>query len=204
MSTRGKVFVLSGPSGSGKHTILKELLKRDEHLVLSVSATTRPARPGEIDGKDYYFLDREDFLRRVEKGEFVEWADVHGHLYGTLRSELARRMESGKDVLLQVDIQGMRSLQKSGLGAVTIFVVPPSLDELKRRLDTRGTESDEDLAVRLANARRELEAQDDYDYIVVNDVLEDAVNRTAGVIREVRNREEHKQTAATSGVRQKE
>lgn len=166
-----------------------ELLKRDPELVLSVSATTRPPRAGEKHGKDYYFLSREDFLRRVENREFVEYAKVHGYLYGTMRSELERHLESGKDVLLQVDVQGMRGLKNAGVEAVTVFIMPPSLEELRKRLNRRGTESDTHLALRLDNASREMEAQGDYDYVVVNDMLSKAVEEAYRIILD--NRDEN-------------
>ncbi len=179
--------MFSGPSGSGKHSIIAELLKRDPNLVLSVSATTRTPRAGEQHGKDYYFLSHEDFMRRVQNNEFVEYAHVHGHLYGTLRSELSRHVETGKDVILQVDVQGMRGLKNAGLDAVTVFIVPPSLEELRKRLDKRGTESEEHLALRLANAQREMQAQNDYDYVVVNDILNKAVDEAHRIIRDIRD-----------------
>lgn len=187
MQRNGRIFVISGPSGSGKHAIIKELLLKDPRLVLSVSATTRPARPGEANGKDYYFLSPEEFSRKIENNEFVEWAQVHGHRYGTLRTELLRHVESGKDVILQVDVQGMHGLKKANLDTTTIFIVPPSLEELRKRLNKRGTESEEALAVRLANAQQELSAQKDYDYVVVNDVLPKAVEEVYRIIEETRN-----------------
>ncbi|HOJ33471.1 MAG TPA: guanylate kinase [Candidatus Hydrogenedentes bacterium] len=187
MQKNGKIFIISGPSGSGKHAIIKELIDKDPRLVLSISATTRPARPGEVNGKDYYFLSQEEFSKKIENNEFVEWAQVHGYRYGTLRAELLRHIESGKDVILQVDVQGMRGLKQADLDTITIFIVPPSLEELRKRLNKRGTESEEALAIRLANAQHELNAQRDYDYIVVNDVLPKAVEEVQRIIEETRH-----------------
>ena len=184
MTARSTVFVLSGPSGSGKHAVLKELTKRDPSLVLTVTATTRPPREGEVQGRDYLFLSREEFIRRIEAGEFVEWADVHGCLYGTLRSELERHLDSGKLVFLQLDVQGMRSLKKAGLDVQTIFLMPPSIEELAARLEKRGTDPPEVIRERLQNALEEMEAREEYDYVVVNDTLPHAVEAIERIIQE--------------------
>lgn len=183
MSHSGSVFVVSGPSGTGKHSVLKELLKRDKQLALCITATTRPPREGEVDKRDYVFLDSEEFLGQVEAGEFVEWARIYGFLYGTPRSELERHLASGKDVLLQVDVQGMRSLKKTGLDVVSIFLLPPSFEELAARLHKRGKDSSQAIAVRLENARREMEAQSEYDRVVVNDTIPHAVGRLETIVR---------------------
>jgi guanylate kinase len=188
MAERGILFVVSAPSGAGKHTILERVLRDDPQLEFAVSATSRTPRPGEVEGKDYYFLTREEFQRRVAAGEFVEWAEVHGNLYGKLREEIERRIRTGKDVILEVDVQGMRNLKASGLAPVTMFVVPPSLDVLEGRLRGRGTEKPEDLALRLRNAREEMAARHSFDYIVVNDDLDRAVADIEAIVRAERCR----------------
>jgi guanylate kinase len=182
--------VVSAPSGGGKRAVLAPVFQCDPLLEFSVSATTRAPRNGEVEGRDYYFLTREDFLRRIDAGGFVEWAEVHGNLYGTLREDLERRTESGKDVVLEIDVQGMRNIQKSGLEAVTVFIMPPSLRVLEKRLRRRGTESPEALALRLGNAREELAARHDFDYIVINDRLSKAVADMKAIIRAQRCRAE--------------
>lgn len=187
---RGTLFVVSAPSGGGKRAVLGPVFACDPLLEFSVSATTRAPREGEVEGRDYYFLSRKEFLRRVEAGGFVEWAEVHGNLYGTLREDLERRTESGKDVVLEIDVQGMRNIQKSGLEAVTVFIMPPSLRVLEKRLRRRGTESPEALALRLGNAREELAARHDFDYIVINDRLSKAVADMKAIIRAQRCRAE--------------
>jgi guanylate kinase len=182
----GKLFVVSAPSGAGKKTVLDRLLAQDPQLTYSVSATTRDPRPGEVDGKEYYFLDRAEFERRVTDGAFVEWAEVHGNLYGTLRSELERLRSSGKDVVLEIDVQGMRNLKRDGLDAATIFIMPPSLAELERRLNKRGTNNLEDIAVRLRNARDEIAARGEYDHVVVNDEVGRAAEEMKQIIAQYR------------------
>jgi len=175
--------VVSGPSGSGKHTVLQEAMKRDDGFALAVTATTRPPREGEIDAKDYYFYSREEFRRRIDAGEFAEFADVHGELYGTPRHELERHLASGKDVLLQIDVQGMRTLRTSGLDPVTVFLVPPSVEELEARLRGRATENAADLALRLRNAHAEIAARDEFDHVIVNDDLAEAVAEFLAIVR---------------------
>ncbi|MCC6695268.1 MAG: guanylate kinase [Candidatus Hydrogenedentes bacterium] len=185
---RGIVFVVSAPSGAGKRTVLERVFAQDARLGLSVSATTRPPRTGEVHGKDYYFLDRDTFARRVQAGDFVEWAEVHGNAYGTLREELDRLLASGKDTVLELDVQGMRNVKRIGLDAVTIFIMAPSMEELKRRLRARGTDSAEVVDLRLANARAEIAARGEFDYVIVNDRLEDAAADLAAILRAERCR----------------
>ena len=185
---RGNVFVISAPSGAGKHTVLEGVFERDPDLAYSVSATTRPPRMNEIHGKDYFFMDRMDFCRRIEGGEFAEWAEVHGNLYGTLRSELTRKTTSGMDVILELDVQGMRNLKATMPDVVSIFIMPPSLDDLEERLRARGANSEDDIELRLRNARGEIAACVAFDYIVVNDELKEAVADVAAIIRAQRCR----------------
>ncbi len=184
------LFVVSAPSGGGKRTIIARAQERAHGLALqySVSATSRRPRRDEVDGKDYIFLDREAFESRVAAGEFVEWAEVHGNLYGTLKSQLARCLAGGGEVLLEVDVQGMRSLRHVVGNVVTIFVMPPSLEALEARLRGRGANDDADLALRLANAREEMASCYEFDYIIVNDNLDEAVADFEAIVRAQRRR----------------
>jgi guanylate kinase len=181
--SKGLIIVLSAPSGAGKHTILTRARTEDPNLVYSVSATTRPPRDGEVDGRDYHFVGREEFERRVEAGEFVEWAEVHGNLYGTLRAELDRLVNSGNDVLLELDVQGMRNLRRFGLDTVSVFIMAPSEDELERRIRARGANTEADMEIRLRNARQEMKATDEYDHVIVNDDLDRAVREFQQLIQ---------------------
>ena len=167
-SKTGIVFILSAPSGAGKTTIRSHLLKSNPHLKFSVSHTTRLPRPGEKNGKDYHFVDRDKFLHLIRKREFLEWAEIHGELYGTGRPALEKLLSSGKDVLVEVDFQGQAQIKKSLPEAVSIFIVPESLAELEKRLRKRGTEKQSELRTRLKWARVELSKIKYYDYIVVN------------------------------------
>ncbi len=171
---RGNLFVMSAPSGAGKNAILEEVRRREDRVAATVSATTRAPRPAEIDGVDYHFMDLEEFNRRVAAGEFLEWAEVHGNRYGTLRSEMERCLATGRDVILELDVQGMRSLRRIMPGVVTVFLMPPSMEELERRLRFRGTNDEDDIRLRLANAEREMAARGEYDHVVVNDTIDRA------------------------------
>ena len=186
MTHRGTLFVVSAPSGAGKRTVLERVLARDTRLTYAVSATTRRPRPGEVDGTDYVFLDETAFRRRIDDGGFAEWAEVHGNLYGTPRGELSRRLGSGKDVVLELDVQGMRAIKAQHPGAVTVFIAPPCFDELERRLRARGLNDEASMAVRLENARAEMDAQDEYDYVVVNEVVEDAAEDLLAIVQAAR------------------
>ncbi len=177
-----KLFVISGPSGAGKGTLVARIRDRYPRLGLTVSATTREPREGEIDGKSYYFLTDEEFCRRVEAGEFVEWAHVHGHCYGTLVSEVTSKLDSGSSLVLEIDVQGAFQVKERFPDAVLVFIMPPSLAVLKQRLSDRGTETDESLTLRMANAEREMALANRYDDVVVNDDLERATGELLGVI----------------------
>lgn len=182
-------LILSSPSGGGKTTIARALLERRPDVGYSVSCTTRSPREGERDGRDYYFLNREEFLRRREEGLFAESAEVHGNLYGTLRSEIARVLGKGQHVIMDIDVQGASQLRKVYPSSVTVFVLPPSGEVLLNRLRARNTESAAQLVARLHSALRELQAVEEYEYIVVNDDLEQSVKRVASIIdAEVVNR----------------
>lgn len=186
----GKLLVISGPSGAGKTTLLKRLYAASPvPLVTSVSATTRPPRPGEIDGTDYHFLTKEEFERRRRQGEFLECFEVYqrGDWYGTLKSEVAPRLADGKWVVLEIDVQGTLAVLEHYPNAVTIFVRPSSMGELERRLRDRGTESEAALGRRLEVARRELESVDRYRFQVVNDDVEAALNQLREILSFLEN-----------------
>jgi guanylate kinase len=183
-------IILSAPSGGGKTTIAKALLAGRKDIGYSVSCTTRQPRPGEIHEKDYYFISRTEFLAKREKGDFAESAEVHGNLYGTLRSEVLRVLGIGKHVLMDIDVQGAVQFMKVFPQAVTIFILPPSAEVLLERLRMRQTESPQELADRLQSALQELQSVDEYEYVVVNDNLDVAVKRIGSIIdAEVSSRE---------------
>jgi len=172
---RGYILVVTGPSGAGKGTLVEHLIRERPECVFSVSATTRPRRRAtEEEGRDYIFLDHDEFLRRVEAGYFLEWAEVHGHLYGTPVEPVNAQLAAGKVVVLDVDVQGGASVRRARPDAVSVFVYPPSPDSLRVRLEARGTDSAEAIEERLRNAPGELAQMSHYDYVIMNDDLERA------------------------------
>jgi guanylate kinase len=177
-----RVFVITGPSGVGKGTLIRALMERVPKLALSVSATTRRPRPGEVDGVDYHFLTREQFDERVAAGDFVEHADYAGRSYGTLRSELERHTEAGVPVVLEIEVQGARQVRAAMPDAVQVFIAPPSLQALRTRLVGRGTDDAAEVERRLGVAERELQAQPEFGHVVVNDRLEDALGRLQTIV----------------------
>jgi guanylate kinase len=179
-----RVFVITGPSGVGKGTLIRTLLQRIPALELSVSATTRDPRPGEQDGVDYHFLTDPEFDKRVLEGEFVEHASYSGRRYGTLREELERRVSRGAPVVLEIEVQGARQIRETLPDAVQVFIAPPSEEALRTRLVGRGTDSPEQVDARLATARQELLAQGEFPHVVVNDRLDDAVEAVEELMRE--------------------
>lgn len=176
------MFVITGPSGVGKGTLIRTLRERMPELELSVSATTRAPRPGEREGVDYHFLAEDEFARRVAAGDFVEHATYSGRRYGTLRSELERRVQAGAPVLLEIEVQGARQVRRALPEAIQVFVAPPSIDALRARLVGRGTDTAQQVEERLRTAERELAAQEEFAHVVVNDRLEAAVEELAAIV----------------------
>jgi guanylate kinase len=177
------VFVITGPSGVGKGTLIRGLLERVPELELSVSATTRAPRPGERDGIDYHFLSADQFQRHVDAGDFVEHASYSGNRYGTLRSELERRLSAGEPVVLEIEVQGARQVRAAMPDAVAVFIAPPSAEALRARLVGRGTDTPDEVDVRMRTAERELEARSEFAHVIVNDRLERAIAELEAVVR---------------------
>jgi guanylate kinase len=185
----GNLFIISAPSGTGKTTILKKTIAAMKKIVFSVSHTTRTPRAGEQEGVDYFFIDKDVFLTMEQQGLFLEWAEVHGNLYGTSRSTVQAAAEQGLDIILDIDVQGARQVnEKFKDKGVFIFIAPPSLEELARRLAGRSTEAEAIIATRLANAKEEMKSIDDYDYVIVNDTVEQAVEVLKSIIIAERSR----------------
>lgn len=182
MMNKGRLIIFSAPSGCGKGTMLEQILK-DENFCVSVSATTRKPREGEIDGVNYHFLSTDDFMSRIDNGDFLEYASYCDNFYGTLRSEVDRMLEQGKNVILEIEVQGALKVMKKCPTALSIFIAPPSVGELRRRLHKRGTETDEVIEKRIAQSSREIALASKYDYIIINDALEDAVSDFFSVVR---------------------
>ena len=181
--TIGKLFIVSAPSGTGKTTLLKRLMARLPGLSFSVSHTTRPPRPSEKNGVDYHFVSKKEFLTMIDQGLFLEHAEVHGNLYGTSRMAIEQQRIAGVDVILDIDVQGASILRRIGrIEATHIFISPPSITELEMRLRGRGTEGEEMIAIRLANARIELQAVKEYEYLVINDQLEETIALLSSII----------------------
>ncbi|HEX2392071.1 MAG TPA: guanylate kinase [Solirubrobacterales bacterium] len=178
-----KVFVITGPSGVGKGTLIKRLLAACPSLELSISATTRRPREGEVDGRDYHFLAREEFDRRIDAGDFLEFATYSGNRYGTLRSEVERRLEAGHSVVLEIEVQGAQQVRAAKEDSVQIFIAPPDPAVLRERLRGRGTDSEEAIDRRLEVAKQELAVKEDFDYQVVNDSLDRAAADLLAIVR---------------------
>ena len=180
--SRGTLFVVSSPSGGGKGTIIRHVLDCVDNLSYSVSYTTRAPRQGEVDGREYFFVNQETFQEMVAAGEFLEWACVHGNLYGTAKNQVIEETNAGADIILEVDVQGAASVRQLLMDSVSIFILPPSYEVLKQRLIARGTDSPEELAVRLRNAPDELEQYSAFDYVIINDEIERASAQLASII----------------------
>lgn len=180
---KGFLLVVSGPSGSGKGTICNELLNRNDNIVFSVSTTTRKARPGEVDGVNYFFIDEEKHKEMVRDSEFLESAHVHGNFYGTPKEFVFDQIDKGNVVLLEIDVQGALQVEKVYPEAVTVFLLPPSMEELENRITKRGTETLEAIKLRMKNAYDEIGLLDQYDYLVLNDEVNLAVEKVETIIR---------------------
>ncbi|MCK4509962.1 MAG: guanylate kinase [Desulfuromonadales bacterium] len=182
MNRKGILYIISAPSGAGKTSICRAILSLFPNLRQSISFTTRGVRVGEQDGRDYHFVSPETFAKMVEDDAFVEWAEVHGNCYGTARATLEQASEEGADVLLEIDFQGAEQLRESGLDGVFIFILPPDMGELRRRLESRNTDDTKIVARRMANAAGEISEATNFDYLVVNDVLDQAVEKVRAIM----------------------
>lgn len=188
--SKGLLFVVSAPAGCGKDTILEQVLAKEDNVGYSVSATTRAPRPGEVDGTHYFFITRERFEKMIANGEVLEYTEYCGNYYGTPRKGVEAMLAEGKDVVLKIEIEGAMNIKKLFPDCCLVFILPPSMRELERRLRKRGTEDEPTIMRRIAQAKNELDAAADYDYFVVNDDLEDAVNDLIAVIRGEKCRKE--------------
>ena len=186
----GTLFVVSSPSGGGKGTLIRRVLDTVPNLSYSVSYTTRTPRNGEVHGREYFFVNRETFEAMVRANEFLEWALVHGNLYGTARQQVALETAAGTDIVLEVDVQGAASIRNLTMDTVSVFILPPSYEILRRRLVARGTDSPEQLALRMKNAPEELRQYSSFDYVIINDDVERAAHQLASIIYSERARSE--------------
>jgi len=182
LKNKGILFVVSGPSGAGKTTLYREAASSLPNLKHSVSYTTRRPRPGEVNDRDYTFINRDEFKGMIDRAEFAEWAEIHGKLYGTSKKRLEETMDSGIDAILDIDVQGAEHLKKKYQGGVYIFVLPPSLEVLEERLQKRMVNSKEEIEKRLKVAAKEIKRYREYDYVIVNNILEDALKELSAII----------------------
>lgn len=183
---KGKIIIIVAPSGTGKSTLIKRIMEEFRELHWSVSFTTRPMRKGEVDGKHYFFISREEFIKKRDQGDFIEWAEVHGNFYGTSKGFVQTKVEHGFSLLFDIDVQGADSMKSEyGDEAKAIFIAPPTLDDLEKRLRGRGTDSEDVIRLRLDNARKEILRKDDYDYLVINDDLETAYRDLRKIVADI-------------------
>lgn len=194
--SHGKLFVISAPSGAGKSTLVRRVLKTLPNVGYSVSFTTRQPRVGEIEGKDYFFVSRDEFEKKIEANDFLEYALVHENYYGTSRTVVGKELSMGQDVILEIDVQGAASIKKKVVDAVSIFILPPSFDVLKARLIGRATDAEEVLKIRIENALGEVEQYKEFDYIVINDDVDRAATSLAAIFLATRARRERQEEAA--------
>lgn len=185
---KGKLFVISGSSGVGKGTLLKKLLARNPELEVSISATTRKPRPGEVDGVNYFFTARDEFLKEVDNGEFLEWAEFNGNYYGTKQAWVERNLNKGRNLILEIETNGALQIKTKLPDSVLIFILPPSIEELENRLRGRNTEDEETIQGRLHEVRREIECSKNYDYKIVNDDIARALDELESVIKNLLNK----------------
>jgi guanylate kinase len=190
MKTSGNLFIVTAPSGAGKTSLVSALLAGDTHVKLSISCTTRSPRPGEVNGVDYRFVTEAVFLSMLEAGEFLESAEVHGSRYGTSQRWVEDQLQAGEDILLEIDWQGATQVRALFPNTVSIFILPPSVEELERRLNKRGQDSAEVIAVRVANAREEIDHVSEFDYVIINDRFDEALQDIQAIVRAQRLRTE--------------
>jgi guanylate kinase len=193
---RGMLVVVSSPSGGGKGTLIRRALKRVPNLGYSVSFTTRMAREGEMGGRDYFFVSVDEFKRKIEAGDFLEWASVHGNLYGTSYAQIQRELIEGHDIILEIDVQGATSVRRLVDDVVSVFILPPTFEILRARLEARGSERPDDLALRLKNSRGEVEHYREFQYVIINDDADQAAEQLSSIIYAERARVERQEEAA--------
>lgn len=187
MNKKGSIFVISGPSGSGKNTVYDGLREKSDNITQTVSVTTRAPRDGEVDGRDYYFVTEKEFLARVANDEFIEYVNYGKNYYGTLKSEVLRLTEEGKTVILVIEVNGALNIKKAFPETCSVFIIPPSIDELRRRITSRGQNTEDEINARLSIAEQEMKMRDQYDYCVVNDRLEDCIDEIYKIIEDNTN-----------------
>lgn len=184
--TDGILLIISGPSGVGKGSVCAALIAKDKNTVFSVSATTRSPRKGEVNGKDYYFISKEEFLQKRARGDFLEWAEVFGNYYGTPVAEIQKLLKEGKNVLLDIETQGASQIRSVCPEGVSVFILPPSFEELERRIVTRGSETEEMRKIRLSQAKQEIQLAEQYDFCIVNTDIEETANAVLDIIAKVK------------------